>query len=71
MTKDELFEMFEAEVMPSVLSYEARLKEPGPDYPARCEAWANWTDMLLSDGVVTQSQLDEWGEPDYIDRRGY
>ena len=34
-----------------------------PDYPARSESWANYTDMLCKDGQITLKQYESWQSP--------
>ena len=41
-------EYFTEEILPII---QEQYEQDGvPDYPARCEAWCNWTDMLCKDG---------------------
>jgi hypothetical protein len=35
-----------------------------PDYPARSEAWNNYTDMLCKDGQITDWQYTNWKLPE-------
>tara|TARA_B100001093_G_C26066167_1_gene692559 strand:+ start:203 stop:379 length:177 start_codon:yes stop_codon:yes gene_type:complete len=39
------------------------LKEKRFDYPAKREAWNNWTDALCKDGTITSWQYDNWTQP--------
>ena len=33
-----------------------------PDWPARREAWNNWTDSLCKDGQISEWQYMNWGQ---------
>ena len=58
MTKKEALARFREEVMPHVPLYRGRL-----DAVALAEAWNNWTDSLVSEGVITRKQCDSWRNP--------
>ena len=34
-----------------------------PDWPARSEAWCNWTDSLCKDGQISDWQYMNWSHP--------
>ena len=34
-----------------------------PDWPARREAWNNWTDSLCKDGQISDWQYENWSQP--------
>ena len=36
---------------------------PQGDWPARSEAWNNYTDMLCKDGQITSKQYETWAHP--------
>ncbi len=53
MTRDEAIEIFDNCILPLVVhSYE---QDGEPDWPARREAFNNWTDAMCKDG-----QISEW-----------
>jgi len=37
------------------------------DYPARREAWNNWTDSLACDEQISDWQVHNWGHPPCCD----
>ena len=39
------------------------LKDNRFDYPAKREAWYNWTDALCKDGKITSGQKDNCTQP--------
>ena len=43
-------ETFTTEILPMI--QEAHEQDGIPDYPARCEAWCNWVDMLSASGSI-------------------
>ena len=54
-------ETFTTEILPMI---QERYEQDGiADYPARCEAWNNWTDALASDGQISDWQVHNWGHP--------
>ena len=62
ITRDEAIERFHTEVLPHCSD---RFEQDGePDYPARCESWNNWTDMLCKAGEISDWQYDRWTHPD-------
>lgn len=62
MTKDEAVEEFKEYVMPSIREQYER--DGRPDWPARREAWNNFTDMLRGDRRITMKQYNTWDHPD-------
>ena len=42
---------------------EAHEQDGIPDYPARCEAWNDWTDMLCKDSQISEWQYMNWTHP--------
>lgn len=58
MTKKEALARFREEIMPHVL-----LRYGKRDRVALAEAWNNWTDSLVSEGVITRKQCDSWRNP--------
>lgn len=61
MTKREAVEQFTREILPIV---KAQYERDGrPDWPARSEAWNNWTDALCKDGTITSRQYSTWTAP--------
>ena len=66
MTRDEAIEEFEAYILPSTIkSYEW---DGMPDWPARREAWNNWTDSLCKDRRISDWQYNNWSQPDCCSR---
>jgi hypothetical protein len=58
---DRACQMFEFEILPFVKEqYE---QDGEPDWPARREAWNNWTDSLCQDGLISDWQYDNWSHP--------
>ena len=67
MTRQDAYAEFRAEILPLVREqYE---QDGVPDYPARCEAWNNWTDALCKEGRITPKQYDTWRAPPCCSRR--
>ena len=58
---DRASEQFEAEILPFV--QEQYEQDGEPDWPARREAWNNWTDSLCQDGLISDWQYDNWTHP--------
>ena len=54
-------ETFTTEILPMI--QEAHEQDGIPDYPARCEAWCNWVDMLCKDGQISDWQDMNWSHP--------
>ena len=58
MTWEQACEQFESEVFPCV---QAQYEQDGvPDWPARREAWNNWTDSLCKNGQISDWQDANW-----------
>ena len=54
-------EYFNCDILPSV---EKEYEQDGvPDWPARSEAWNNWTDMLCKDEQISDWQYENWSQP--------
>lgn len=61
MSKAQATALFKTEVLPGVQrAYEADGK---PDWPARAEAWNDFTDVLCKDRAITPGQYDRWVAP--------
>ena len=58
---DRACEQFEAEILPFI--QEQYEQDGEPDWPARREAWNNWTDMLCKDGLISDWQYNNWSHP--------
>ena len=54
-------ETFTTEILPMI--QEAYEQDGQPDWPARREAWNNWTDSLACDGQISDWQVMNWGHP--------
>ena len=54
-------ETFTTEILPMI--QEAHEQDGQPDWPARCEAWNNWTDALCKDGEISAWQYANWSHP--------
>lgn len=61
MTKKEAVEEFKAHAMPWI--QEQYEQDGRPDWPARREAWNNFTDMLQKEGRITMRQYETWTHP--------
>jgi len=54
-------DQFEFDILPFI---QDEYEEDGePDWPARREAWNNWTDMLCKDGLISDWQYNNWSQP--------
>jgi len=61
MTFDQACEMFTNEILPMI---QEQYEQDGiPDYPARREAWNNWTDSLACGEQISDWQVHNWGHP--------
>jgi len=61
ITRDEAIIQFEAEILPFVKeTYE---QDGQPDYPARSEAFSNWTDSLCKNSIISDWQYNNWTHP--------
>jgi len=54
-------DQFEAEILPFI--QEQYEQDGEPDWPARREAWNNWTDSLCKDALISDWQYDNWTHP--------
>ena len=67
MTKAEVVKIWRREILPLV---KQEYEQDGiPDYPARREAWNNWTDHLCKTGLITLHQYENWVGPPENNRR--
>ena len=65
MNKQAAVETFKRDILPSIhAQYE---KDGRTDYPARREAWNDFTDYLCKDGKITSRQYATWLHPAYCD----
>jgi hypothetical protein len=54
-------DQFEFDILPFI---QDEYEEDGePDWPARREAWNNWTDSLCKDGQISDWQYENWSQP--------
>lgn len=61
MTKQQAIADFKKNVLPFIKRrYESNGRK---DWPARREAWNNYTDDLHKSGVITDRQVNNWGQP--------
>ena len=61
MTFAQACETFTLEILPMI--QEAHEQDGQPDWPARREAWNNWTDSLACDEQISDWQVHNWGHP--------
>jgi hypothetical protein len=61
MTFAQAAETFTLEILPMV--QEAYEQDGDPDWPARREAWNNWTDAMCKDQQISDWQYMNWGHP--------
>ena len=60
MTFADACEYFTNEILPMVREHYE--KDGVPDWPARGEAWCNWTDSLCKDGEISDWQYANWSQ---------
>ena len=61
MTHADAVEHFDECVLPWVVE---QYEQDGEiDWPARSEAWLNWTDSLCKDGRISDWQYENWSHP--------
>ena len=61
MTFAQACEIFTLELLPMI---QEQYEQDGiADYPARREAWNNWTDSLACDEQISDWQVHNWGHP--------
>ena len=54
-------DQFETDILPFI---QDEYEEDGePDWPARREAWNNWTDALCKDALISDWQYHNWTHP--------
>lgn len=69
ITKKQAVAEFRETVMPHIRQrYE---RDGTPDYPARCEAWSEYTDALRRDRRISGYQFATWAAPRFVDRRKF
>ena len=59
LNKREVTKMFKERVLPTLKSI-----DDTPDYPARREAWNDFTDQLCKGGMISYRKYETWGHPD-------
>ena len=60
MTWEQACEQFASEILPHMQTiYE---QDGVPDWPARREAWNNWTDSLCKNGQISDWQYENWAQ---------
>ncbi len=60
MTWEQACIQFEAVILPCVV---AEYEQDGrPDWPARSEAWNNWTDALCKGDQISDWQYENWSQ---------
>jgi hypothetical protein len=64
MTWAQACECFESEILPLVREHHEQ--DGIPDWPARREAWNNWTDSLCKDRQISDWQYENWDHPPCI-----
>ena len=61
MTFAQACEIFTLELLPMI---QEQYEQDGiADYPARREAWNNWTDSLCQNEQISDWQVHNWGHP--------
>ena len=60
MTWDQAVQQFETDVLPHVMTIHEQDGEP--DWPARSEAWNNWTDALCKSNRISDWQYENWSQ---------
>ena len=61
MTWAQACECFESEILPLVRDQHEQ--DGIPDWPARREAWNNWTDSLCKERQISDWQYENWDHP--------
>ena len=60
MTWEQACEQFASVILPHMQTiYE---QDGVPDWPARREAWINWTDSLCKNGQISDWQYENWSQ---------
>lgn len=58
ITWDQACIQFADHVLPAIID---QYEQDGiPDWPARCEAWNDWTDSLCKNGQISDWQYANW-----------
>lgn len=61
MNKQEALREWRGHYLPAI---KHRFEADGiADYPARCESWGAFTDMLCKEGRITSKQYSTWSAP--------
>lgn len=61
LTKKEVLKDFREYILPGIRkAYE---KDGRVDHPARAQAWSNYTDSLMKEGIITAYQDRTWSNP--------
>jgi len=61
MLHEQACQQFTDNILPMVrYAYE---RDGLPDWPARREAWNNWTNSLCQDGQISDWQYSNWSHP--------
>jgi hypothetical protein len=60
-TKAQVSADFRENILPGILEHYER--DGIPDWPARSEAWNNYTDMLCKSGEISPRQYNTWVSP--------
>ena len=65
-TRDEAIDFFDNNILPAIQrAYE---KDGRPDWPARREAFNNWTDALCKNHEISDWQYENWTHPPSCER---
>ena len=65
ITKQEVIRRFKTEHMPCIREKEARLGHV--DTHERVQAWSNFVDSLIEEGLVNDNQYRNWSVPRFIE----
>ena len=60
--REQAVEHFNRFILPIVQVYHEQ--DGKPDWPARSEAWNNWTDGLCKNKQISDWQYDNWSQPE-------
>ena len=61
INREQAIIQFASEILPIVKS--AYEQDGIPDWPARREAWNNWTNGLCHDKLISDWQYENWSQP--------
>ena len=59
--REQAIEHFDRFILPIVQAYHEQDGEP--DWPARSEAWNNWTDSMCKNNQISDWQYNNWSHP--------